>query len=256
VSQPVEHHQSIRGSASGALGFKGDSSIPTIWIRDFVFSGSSALLLSVARLFPNYWYFSFFALTPFLYRIIQASPRESFRLGFLFGLSFFGVGAINSLGISTAASLLKLLSGTALFAIFGWTVGCARQRWGFNPSLVAVLWAGLELGLDKIGFTGGLLGETGFCHPFLNSLVGLFGLLAASAVIVLLNSFLAFAIIKIIKATRNTLNSASEDERIWFPLSTCNLSTERVYLLPEDRAPPLMPKTVFNISVVRHISTS
>jgi apolipoprotein N-acyltransferase len=238
VSQHVEHHQSIRGSASGALSFNGDSSIPTIWIRDFVFSGSSALLLSIAHLFPGYWYFSLFALIPFLYRIIQASPRESLRLGFLFGLSFFGVGAINSLEISTLASLFKLLSGTALFAIFGWTVGYSRQRWGFNPSLVAVLWAGLELGLVKIGFTGGLLGETGFSHPFLNSLVGLFGLLAASAVIVLLNSLLAITITKVIEAVRNTVNLALEEVRIWNFLFVFDFPTEKIYMVPEGRAPP------------------
>ena len=240
MSQPDEHHQNVRGTATGAAGFKRDNSTPTIWIRDFIFSGSSALLLSVAHLFPGYWYFSFFALIPFLYRIIQASPEESFRLGFLFGLSFFGVGAINSFGISTASSLFKLFSDTALFAIFGWTVGYARKRWGFNPSLVALLWAGLELGLAKLGFAGGIFRKAEFSHPFLHSLVGLFGLLAASAIIVLLNSLLALVITKVIEAVRNTVNSAIEGEKRWFLLSISNISTEKVYLLPEDRAPPLI----------------
>ncbi len=238
MSQPVEHHQNVRRTPAGAVGLNRDNPIPTVWVRDFIFSGSSALLLSIAHQFPLYWFLSFFALTPFLYRIIQASPRESFRLGFLFGLSLFGVGAINSLEISTAASLFKLLGGTALFAVFGWMVGKARKRWGFNPSLVALLWAGLELGLVKLGFADGLFGKAGFSHPFLHSLVALFGLLAASSIIVLLNSFLAFAITKVIKAVRNTANSAIKDEKRRHLLSTCSFSTEKVYLLPEDRAPP------------------
>ncbi|MGB2990155.1 MAG: hypothetical protein WBC98_09370, partial [Candidatus Zixiibacteriota bacterium] len=93
------------------------------WAESFIFGGGSALLLLVANLFPDYWYFSFFALTPFLYRIINATPGESFRLGLLFGLAFFGASATGWLGISPFVAVIRLLCGTALFALFGWTVG-------------------------------------------------------------------------------------------------------------------------------------
>jgi hypothetical protein len=121
--------------------------------------------LLLANLFPNYWYFSFFALVPFLLKIIKASPGESLRLGFLFGLSFFTVSVIDSLTISPASSVLKLLSGIGLFALFGWAVGYARNRWGFNPSIVAVLWVGLEVGLVKLSFVSGIFGRAEFSHP-------------------------------------------------------------------------------------------
>ena len=58
-----------------------ESSPLAAWAESFMFAGTSALLLLVANLFPHYWYVSFFALTPFLYRIIKASPGESLRLG-------------------------------------------------------------------------------------------------------------------------------------------------------------------------------
>jgi apolipoprotein N-acyltransferase len=207
----------------------------------------------VANLFPHWWYFSFFALTPFLYRIIRASPGESLRLGFLFGLSFFGAATTNSLITSPVPSVLRLISGTALFALFGWTVGRARQRWGFSPSIVAVLWVALELGLMKFGFTGGfvvnevslLLGEAGFSQPFLQGLVGLFGFLTVSAIIVLLNSLLVLVVVKTLEKTRPREKISAEDGRIWDFFFVRNLVAERAYLVPEGRAPPFLLVTVF-----------
>lgn len=210
----------------------------TTWAESFIFSGFSALLLLVANRFPHYWYFSFFALVPFLLRAIKSAPSESFRLGFLLGLSFFGALAVDSLSITPLPAIIKLLSGTALFAIFGWAVGLARKHWGFNPSIVAVFWVGLEMALVKLGFVSGLLGETGLSHPFLHGLAGLFGFLAVSAIIVLLNSLLVLAIVKTLEMTRPRGKMTAEDEKTWNFFFTRHLFTEKVYVVPEGRAPP------------------
>lgn len=215
-----------------------DEPVLTAWAISFVFGGSSALLLLVANLFPAYWYFSFFALTPFLYRIIRAMPGESFRLGLLFGLSFFGASAAGSGEFSFFLTTIRLLCGTVLLASFGWSIGWARQRWGFNPSMVALLWVGLELSLAKLGFTSGLLGETALSHPMLYGLAGLLGLLAASAIIVLLNSLLAFALTKVVQAKGTGVKSAIEDTRTWDLLFALDFSIQKTYLVPEGRAPP------------------
>jgi hypothetical protein len=209
------------------------------WAESFIFAGSSALLLLAANLLPHYWYLSLFALSPFLYRIIKAAPVESLRLGFLFGLSFFGALTISSLFVSPLISLVKLVSGTALFALFGWSIGWARQRWGFNPSLVALLWVGLQMGLVKLGLLGGFLGEAGFAHPFLHGLVGLFGFLTVSAIIVLLNALLVLVIVKTLEVRQPKRKQIPADEKSWVLFFTRNLVAEKVYLVPEGRAPPL-----------------
>jgi apolipoprotein N-acyltransferase len=211
------------------------------WAEDFIFAGGSALLLLLANIFPQFWYFSFFALTPFLYRIVKAAPVDSLRLGFLFGLPFFGVWLIDSLFASPLLWILKLLSGTVLFALFGWAIGKARQRFGFDPSLVALLWVGLQMGLIKLGLVGGFLGETGFTHPFLHGLIGLFGFLAASAIIVLLNALLVLAITKTLEVIRPRRNPDAKSEKIWNFNFTRNFFTEKLYLVPEGRAPPCSP---------------
>jgi hypothetical protein len=216
------------------------------WAESFIFAGSSALLLLVANLFPAYWYFSFFALTPFLYRVIKASPSESLRLGILFGLSFFAVSGIDSQMNPSFHLILKLLSGTALFALFGWTVGRARKRWGFSPSIVALLWVGLEIGLVKLGWVNALLGKAEFSHPFFGGLLALFGFLTVSAIIVLLNSLLALLILKTLEIVRSWgkkfSRSGCEATRHLF--STPSLIAQKVYFVPEGRAPPYIISTV------------
>jgi apolipoprotein N-acyltransferase len=216
----------------------------TAWAESFIFAGSSALLLLIANLFTQYWYFSFFALVPFLYRIIKASPGESLRLGFLLGISYFGASTSNLFITYPLDSVLEILSGTMLFALFGWSVGWARQRWGFNPSLIAVLWVGLEIGLVKLGFTQGFFGERGVSHPFLHGLVGLFGFLAVSAIIVLLNSLLVLAVIKSLEVKRSGWTASVIKQISWFFHPSRNLFAEKVYLVPEGRAPPSLPEVV------------
>jgi apolipoprotein N-acyltransferase len=227
------------------------------WAESFIFAGSSALLLLVASLFPDYWYFSFFALTPFLYRIIKTSPSQSLKLGFLFGLSFFGVSEFGTMGfvgaihvehpaIGGESSLLRLVLGTGLFGLFGWTVGWARHRWGFYPSIVALLWIGLEIALLKLGFIDGFFGKTKVSQPFFHNLVGLFGFLTVSAIIVLLNSLLVLAILKTLEMIRprgRTISrSGCEATRHLF--SSPNLFAQKVYLVPEGRAPPSIIRTL------------
>lgn len=224
----------VRQASNSACG----KSFLVTWAEDFIFAGSSALLLLIVNLFPAYWYFSFCALTPFLYKIIKATPSESLRLGFLFGLSFFGVSLLDFPMSSLLPSLLKLILGAGIFAFFGWTVGWARQRWGFYPSIVALLWVGLEIGLVKFGFVDGLFGEAEFSHPFFGGLVGLFGFLAVSAIIVLLNSLLVLLIVKTLEVTRPRGKTVHEEKRIWDFSSTSGAFAQKVYLVPEGRAPP------------------
>lgn len=215
-----------------------DNSLAAAWAESFLYAGSSALLLLLAHFFSQYWYLSFFALIPFLFRVMQASPAESLRLGFLLGLSFFGASAANSLIGSGLSALLNLACVTGLFALFGWSTGLARESWGFNPSIVALLWVGLEIGLVKFGFASGVLGEAGFSHPLLHGMVGLFGFVTASAIIVLLNSVILLAVLKGLEAEIVRAEAAEESERVCSPIITRNLFAEKVYVVPEGRAPP------------------
>ena len=234
--EPFPGIRRVRGSRK--LNY--NHSLIVSWAESFIFAGSSALLLLLTNFFPHYWYLSFFALVPFLFRIIKTTPNESLRLGFLLGISFFAVSVTDSLPISPIPSLLKLLLGTGLFAVFGWTVGWARKHWGFYPSIVAILWIGLELGVMKLGVAGGLFGRIETSHPLLQNLITLLGFLTVSVIIVLLNSLLVLAIVKTLELTKPKEKSTQEKKNRWLLSFTRNLSAKKVYVVPEGRAPPLL----------------
>jgi len=233
-SQARPTHMIAKEVRTRSLSWKSGST----WAESFVFAGGSALLLLLTNLFPEFWYFSFFALIPLLYRLIKATPSESLRLGFLFGLSYFSVSTIDSLVLSPVPAFIRLLCGTTLFACFGWGVGSARKHWGFTPSLVALLWVGLEMGLLKLGLIGGLLGGQDFSHPFIGGLIALFGFLAAAAIIALLNSLFVLIVIEILKISGPRGKMAEEGQRIWGFCLAPGVSSQKVYLVPEGRAPP------------------
>ena len=141
--------------------------------------------------------------------------------------------------ISPLLSVLRLLCGTALFTLFAWTLGWSRERWGFNPFILALLWVGLGMGLVRFGFVGELLGESGFSHPFFGGLVVLFDSLAISATIILFNSLLVLAVVNTLQVRRPKGRPVQEDGGISELFSIPGFSPQRVHLVPESRAPPI-----------------
>jgi len=229
----------IKKSKSGRSHY---NSILTTWAESFIFAGNSALLLLLTNFFPHYWYLSFFALVPFLFRIIKATPNESLRLGFLLGISFITVSVTGSLPVSPIPTILKLLLGIGLFAIFGWTVGWARKHWGFYPSIVAILWIGLELGVMKLGVSGGLFGQMETSNPVLKSFTALLGFLTVSVIIVLLNSLLVLVIVKSLELNRIKEKAVWESEHKWWFSIVCDIFSEQIYMVSKERGPPFIGK--------------
>jgi hypothetical protein len=205
--------------------------------------------LLIASLQPYLWYFSFLALIPFLYRIIKATPSELLRLSILFGITFFTVSLTDSFPVSAVPSLLKLLLGTGLFGVFGWSIARVKIRWGFNPFLISVLWIFIQIGFMKLGFLGELIGKTGLTHPVQQGLAGLIGFLAVSVIIVLFNSILVLMIAKAIMLTIVKNKNFHKERRGWSLLLTCNLHNAKVHVVPGDRAPPFHLFLVFKTLV-------
>ena len=222
-----------------------------VWARSFLFAGLSALLLAVAALRPGIAFLPFLALIPFFYGLLldtDRSARESnsVRLGFLLGLAYQGVTLADSLLTSPIATFLKLAGGTTLFALFGWAAGQTRRRWGFNPVILASIWVVLELSLIRLGLTNDILGAktliSGTEHnsgaAFFYKTAVIFGLLAISFIIVLLNSVFVLAIETLIALAqaRGMAQPESEETRDLF--LTPGLVAQRLYLMADGRGPP------------------
>jgi apolipoprotein N-acyltransferase len=207
--------------------------------EDFIYTGTSALLLLVANLFPGYWYFSFIALFPFLWRINKASTREAFRLGFLLGLIFFTFWSLDALLVTPASAILMIIGGTLLFALWGWTVGLTKQYFGFSPIIVSGLWVFFELGLIKLGYTSGLLTHSTPSTPFFLRLVTLFGFGIISFIVVLLNSLLVKVIERAVKIFKATGIKFTTKEIFWSFAESHKLFSQRFFLTPHMRGPPI-----------------
>ena len=198
----------------------------------------SALLLSLADLIPAYWYLSFVALIPFLYKVTRASDAEAVRLGFLFGLALFGVRIADSLASSLLGAASVFLLGIGIFAGFGWTVARARRYWGFNALVVALIWVVFEVGLVWLGLARTVFPEAGLTTGFLCKAAVLFGFLAASFIIVLFNALLLAAFDAVVSLARARGQAVTEGEGIWDLLSPPGLVAQRLLLVAEGRGPP------------------
>ena len=206
--------------------------------EDFLFCGSSALLLLIANLFPGYWYFSFIALLPFLWQIREATARRGLRLGLLLGLTFWVFSSLDAITIAFWATSVKIVCGTILFALWGWIVGLARRRLGFNPVIVAGLWVFFELALTKLGYTTGLLAHSTPSVSFGLKLITLFGLGVISFAVVLLN----VALIEVVLYSLLLLKSSSADfssaEELIVLIENPILFIEDFLFVPGYRGPP------------------
>ena len=210
----------------------------TAWAVSFLYAGSSALLLLVANLFPAYWYLSFVALAPFLYKSSRSDQVEGLRLGFFLGITFLTVSGIDAIAVSPVAAALKIVLGTGLFSLFGWTVGWARQRFGFNPFVVALLWVAFESGLVRLGFDNGLFAEASLSASFFHSIATLFGFLIVALIIVLVNSLLIVALEVAVSFARARGHVTTEGKSNWDLIPSPGLVAQRLWLVAEGRGPP------------------
>jgi apolipoprotein N-acyltransferase len=116
----------------------------------------------------------------------------------------------------------------------------ARRRWGFNPLVAALLWVGAEFLLVKAGFMRGLVAPLDHGSGLAYKIGILFGFLAISFIVVLINAIIACAIDKFVNAAKARELVYPESKRRWNPLLIPGLAAENLYLSPAPRAPPRM----------------
>ncbi len=207
--------------------------------EDFLYSGTSALFLLMTNLFPGYWYFSFIALIPVLWKISRASSKECFCLGFLLGLTFLSFCNPETFFSAPISTIVKISCGTILFALWGWAAGLIRQYFGFSPIIVSGLWVFFELALIRLGYISGILASSIPSTPFFLRLATLFGLGIISFIVVLLDSLLIKAIEYAAKTLKARILGFSISEQSWDFAETCRLFSERFYFIPQLRGPPV-----------------
>jgi hypothetical protein len=205
-------------------------------LESFLCAGSSALLISAAHLYPEFWFVSLFALIPFLWRAIRVSLFESIILGGLLAASYCFVSFRVESWAAPGAFLFTLVGLIVLFALYGTVVNRIKKYIGFNVIFIAVLWLPVEYALSHYAGLGNLLAlSTGESSLLLGSL---FGMLMISFVIVLVNSLILIILRQVAQVlfSRGTF-SIPDDKRPYPPFKEIILE-RRWYYFPDVRAPP------------------
>lgn len=179
------------GERDGARGH-GDMSCgrSVILAEDFLFAGTSALLLLVAGYCSDLWYFAFVALVPFLYRVDRVDPRRGFRLGTLVGIAYLAVGHPGTVMPWSAIALVRVALGVLLFGGFGWGIGRLRGHRIAQIIYIGSLWVMVEYLLTVTAVLPAVFGMALTRSSALWHVGVLGGCLAVSFIIVVLNSLL------------------------------------------------------------------
>lgn len=192
------------------------SSTGDVWYclaESFLYAGSSAIMLSISRIYPELWFISLFALVPFLWRAVDTTLTGSVGLGVLLASSYclatIPIGHDNILGVLSRLAVLNIL--LVLYAV---SVNRASKFVGFNAVLIALLWLPVE---HLLGNYAGLslshaLSESD--SSLIIRLGSLFGMLIVSFAIVLLNSLLLIAIESIADSSRSSRFLGTEPDEI------------------------------------------
>jgi len=210
-------------------------------LESFVCAGSSALLITFAHFYPDFWFVSLFALIPFLWRAIKVSLGESIILGALLAIAYCFVAFRFESWAAPGTLLLKFTGLIVLFAFYASLVNRIKNHIGFNVIFIATLWLPLEYALSHYAGLENLFAlspdKTGL--PVLLRIGSLFGLLMISFIIVLINSLILIVLRQVVQALLScgTL-SISDDKRSYPPFKEI-LFERRWFLFPDVRAPPI-----------------
>jgi apolipoprotein N-acyltransferase len=208
------------------------------FLEDFLGAGSSAFILSVAHIYPVYWFVSLFALLPFFWRLFRANLYRSVVLGIILAGCYAFVAFFVEALVSPWTFLLKFLILCLVFSAFGIAINRTKRYLGFNAFLIPFLWLPLEYILTHYAHLGSIFTFSETDSTLLIRIGSLFGILMISFVIVLINSLILILLKRVSQALSSRAKSpAKGDKRIYLPFKEIILQ-KRWYYFPDPRAPP------------------
>ncbi|MDH3892239.1 MAG: hypothetical protein OEV49_14270 [candidate division Zixibacteria bacterium] len=205
----------------------------------FLCAGSSALLIAVSHLYPEFWFVSLIALIPFLWRAVSVGLLESILLGVLLAASYCFVSFRLDSWATLGAFLFALGGLVVLFALYGTVVNRIGKYIGINVIFISAVWLPIEYALSHYTGLGSLLAMSAPESGLLFRIGSLFGMLMISFAIVIVNSIILIIIRHIADASlsRGILPSSDAERSL---VSFKEIILERRYcIFPAPRAPPL-----------------
>jgi len=208
------------------------------FVENFLFAGSSALILSVAHTHAHYWFISVFALLPFFWRLTRVNFSGSIVLGIILAHCYAFVVSIDQILVSPWSFVSKLLLLSLIFSAFGVAVNRVKSHIGFHPVFIAVLWLPLEYLLTHHAHLGSIFTFSETDSTLLIRIGSLFGILTISFAVVLINSLVLILLSRVVQGLRSRAAlPAKDNQRLYLPFKQIIIE-RRFYYYAVPRAPP------------------
>ena len=204
----------------------------------FLAAAGSAILLSFARVYPELWFISLFALVPFLWRLCHVSLRGAIALGMMLATFFVFATSASDLILAPKIFLLKLFSLNIAFALFGLAVSRVKKSLGFDPLFIALLWFPIEYVLIHYAHLGAIFSISNSGSSLIIGFYSLFGILLGSLVIVLGNSLILLIVRYLGQWIISRRELLIESNKKTYPPFDEVILERRWYYFPDVRAPP------------------
>jgi hypothetical protein len=208
---------------------------------DFLFAGSSALLIAVAHLGGGSWFVALFALTPLLWRSVRAGLAEAMLTGGLVAAILWIITLPGPPLMLTLPLLVRFAGLVLLFVSFAAAVNTASRFIGFNAIIIALLWLPLEYALGVRFDAASIFPLDGFAPAAVVKISSLFGALLVSFTIVLVNSLILIILCNVVRFLNMAVSARPEgDERDYVATEERRMEGAWPYL-GAPRSPPRRP---------------
>ncbi len=220
----------MRGSRSAGLSL----------CSDFLYAGSTAALLSIAKLYPDYWFVTFIALVPFLWRCAGGNRQESIRVSILLALLYVFVTTNFWQTIHILPVATRLIVYISLFLTYGLFVSAVSNRIGFQAVYVAAFWIPIEYCLTFFLKWEPICTLPPDSSLFYIKFGSLFGLIMITFVIVFVNVLIMAICESIVRSARRYNRSVSRRKYLSRFYECIIYCKHQYYSFPTGRGPPFL----------------
>jgi apolipoprotein N-acyltransferase len=190
-------------------------------------AGTSAFLVALPHLHPEFSFVSLFALVPFFWQVSRVGFIQSLLLGALFGATYYLLTARITPAESPGTVLFCMTSVIVLFAVYSAAVSRIAKHVGINAGFFAILWLPVEHILECSSHLGGILLPSALSSSLLVRISFVFGVLMISFLAVLINALILMITLHLGRLLRSGAR-----------VSNCVKGFERSFMfLNEDSSP-------------------
>lgn len=206
----------------------------------FIFSGSSALILSFAHIYSEYWFVYLFALVPFLWRVSRTDLTGAVVSGFFLAGCYIFVVYIGEVFIYAEIFIIRFIFLSTAFMVFAIAVNLLKKKRFFNPAFIALLWLPFEYIHSHYIGSGGIFNLQDGGSGIVWRIMSLYGFLMVTFVVVAVNTLILLMIESFCKLSLPGFIFLFQFRKLFFFENDNIVFIKHRNFLPDLRGPPAL----------------